>query len=176
MSAPVDLRALYESYWNELCGYLRHRFGLGPPEPEDIVQAAFANFAAVASQGKIANPRAFLYATARHLVFDHHRHQRYCDGHARDVQHTAEHEILSEISPERVLLDRERVRLLSEALKRLSPKQRRMVLLSRFEGLSHTEIAARFGVSAASVQKQVERGLAECHRYMNAVSKPRAKK
>ena len=83
-SAPVDrerrqlLSDLYLVHWKGLCGYVRAQFGPGPPEPEDVAQSAFIRFAA-ADAAHIENPRAFLYATARNLVIDHHRHaQRVC--------------------------------------------------------------------------------------------------
>lgn len=171
----VDLNALYARYWQELCNYLRRTFGAGPPEPEDIAQATFAKFAAVPEPEAVANPRAFLYATARNLVHDYFRHQRYRDSHVQDVQHTADHQILYEISPERVLLDRERVHLLTAALARLPLKTRRMILLHRFEGLTHAEIAKRFGVSTSLVQKKIEQALEECNRYMNSASEDRKK-
>lgn len=45
--APA-LALLYEADWEELVRYVRRTFGRGPPGPEDVVQAAFADFGALA--------------------------------------------------------------------------------------------------------------------------------
>lgn len=163
-----ELTALYERHWTELCAHVRRTFGFGPPEPEDVAQAAFVSFASYPQRAEVENPRAFLYATARNIVLNHLRHEKYCRDHARDVLHGADLEILSDISPERVLLDKERVRLFAAALAKLPTKIRRMVLLNRLEGLSYADIAARFGATESSVQKQISRALAACRIDMAA--------
>ncbi len=165
-AAPMDLAALYERHWGELCAHVRKTFGIGPPEPEDVVQAAFVSFVSYPERATVANPRAFLYASVRNIVLNHLRHEKHCNDHAQDVLHGATHDVMYEISPERVLLDREHVRHLAQALAGLPAKTRRLVLLNRLEGLSHGEIAARFGMSEASVQKQISRALATCRLRM----------
>src|SRR5688572_3251372 len=75
-----QLSDLYRVHWKGLCGYVRAQFGPGPPEPEDVAQTAFIRFAA-ADPAHIENPRAFLYATARNLVIDHHRHAQRASAH-----------------------------------------------------------------------------------------------
>lgn len=164
--SALDLDCLYKSYGRELCGYLRQRFGAGPPEPEDIAQASFARLA-TALTSEIDHPRSFLYATARNLVSDYRRRQCHRNSHVDDMLHIAQHTMLDEITPERVLLDRERVRILSDALASLPERQRNIFLLSRLDGLPYAEIATRVGISASNVQKLVQRALAKCSRHMN---------
>ena len=169
-SAPVDrerrqqLSDLYRVHWKGLCGYVRAQFGPGPPEPEDVAQSAFIRFAA-ADPAHIENPRAFLYATARNLVIDHHRQaQRACG--ARAGRAVGADDRVYELSPENVLLQAERFRILAQALERMPLKRRRLVLLNRFEGLSYAEIGEQFGMSAENVRKHIERTLAECLRAL----------
>ena len=64
-----------------------------------------------------------------------------------------------ESSPENVLLQAERFRILAQALERMPLKRRRLVLLHRFEGLSYAEIGEQFGMSAENVRKHIERTL-----------------
>jgi RNA polymerase sigma-70 factor (ECF subfamily) len=168
-SAPVDgerrrqLSDLYQVHWQGLCGYVRAQFGPGPPEPEDVAQSAFIRFAAADPQ-HIHNPRAFLYATARNLVIDHHRREQRVVAHEQSEQ-SAEDRVY-ELSPENVLLQAERFRILAQALERMPLKRRRLVLLNRFEGLSYAEIGEQFGMSAENVRKHIERTLAECLRAL----------
>ncbi len=169
-AAPVDrarrqqLSDLYLVHWQGLCGYVRAQFGPGPPEPEDIAQSAFIRYAA-ADPAKIDNPRAFLYATARNLVIDHHRRERTVSAHEQ-VARAAADENVYELSPENVLLQAERFRILAQALERMPLKRRRLVLLNRFEGLSYAQIGEQFGMSAENVRKHIERTLAECLRAL----------
>ena len=167
-SAPVDrerrqqLSDLYLVHWQGLCGYVRAQFGPGPPEPEDVAQSAFMRFAAT-DPAHVQNPRAFLYATARNLVIDHHRREQRVAAH--EQAESAEDRVY-ELSPENVLLQAERFRILAQALERMSLKRRRLVLLNRFEGLSYAEIGKQFGMSAENVRKHIERTLAECLRAL----------
>jgi RNA polymerase sigma factor (sigma-70 family) len=155
-----QLSDLYVVHWQGLCGYVRAQFGPGPPEPEDVAQSAFIRFAA-ADPTRIENPRAFLYATARHLVIDHHRQARRAAAHCDAAQDS-----VYELSPENVLLQAERFRILARALERMPLKRRRLVLLNRFEGLSYAQIGEQFGMSAENVRKHIERTLAECLRAL----------
>lgn len=168
-SAAVDrerrqqLSDLYLVHWKGLCGYVRAQFGPGPPEPEDVAQSAFIRFAA-ADAAHIDNPRAFLYATARNLVIDHHRKERTAAAHEQAVRSVDDQ--VYELSPENVLLQAERFRILAQALERMPLKRRRLVLLNRFEGLSYAQIGEQFGMSAENVRKHIERTLAECLRAL----------
>jgi RNA polymerase sigma-70 factor (ECF subfamily) len=168
-SEPADgerrrqLSDLYRVHWQGLCGYVRAQFGPGPPEPEDVAQSAFMRFAAADPQ-HIHNPRAFLYATARNLVIDHHRREQRVAAHEQAEQSGEDR--VYELSPENVLLQAERFRILARALERMPLKRRRLVLLNRFEGLSYAEIGEQFGMSAENVRKHIERTLAECLRAL----------
>lgn len=175
-SPPVDrerrqqLSDLYLIHWKGLCGYVRAQFGPGPPEPEDVAQSAFIKFAA-ADPAHIENPRAFLYATARHLVIDHHRQAQRAGAHEQAAESAAADRVY-ELSPENVLLQAERFRILAQALERMPLKRRRLVLLNRFEGLSYAQIGEQFGMSAENVRKHIERTLAECLRALDAAQRP----
>lgn len=171
---PPGLAALYDRYWGELCIYVRRSFGAGPPEPEDVAQAAFTRYAAVQDKGSVENPRAFLYATARNIVIDHHRHARTADTYARDIGAYAEHEGVTEISPERVLLGKERLNRLLAFLGRMPERRRRVVLLNRMEGLSVAEVADRFGISEEAARKQIVRAVADCLAHLDDPSETKS--
>ncbi|MGE5502716.1 MAG: RNA polymerase sigma factor, partial [Ignavibacteriales bacterium] len=80
------LAALYRRHWAELVGYARRTFGAGPPEPEDIVQATFARFAALPANTEVANPRAFLFRTAHNIGVDAQRSRIRAGAAASDPQ------------------------------------------------------------------------------------------
>ena len=167
-----QLSDLYRAHWNGLCRYVRGQFGAGPPEPEDVVQSTFARFAA-ADTACIENPQAFLYTTARHLVIDYRRRALRGRAYEQVLEASSPEASVYELSPENVLLQTERFRILAEALERMPLRRRRLVLLNRFEGLSYGEIGERFGMSAENVRKHIERTLAECLRALDSAQRPR---
>lgn len=154
-STALNLNDLYERYWGELCRYLNRRFGAGPPEPEDIAQVAFAKFIAIANRQCISNPRAFLYKTARNAVVDHHRKTRCQDSYVADALARAGEEILDEITPERVIMERERFAILNDVVKWLPEKQRRVLMMSRYHGETYAEISRKTGWSKSDIGRQV---------------------
>jgi RNA polymerase sigma-70 factor (ECF subfamily) len=167
-----DLRGLdeaYRRYRGEVSAYIERKFGRGPPEPDDVAQTAFLRFASYARDNPIENPRAFLYTLARNIVLDHRRRAQVAEAHARELKPSLA-DAPYEFSPERVLLDRERLGLLVEALTQMPLRRRRMVLMNRFENLSCEEIGRRLGVSTSTVQKEVVRGLAECLDHLSAAA------
>ena len=167
------LTRLYRAHRQELCGYVMAIFGRGPPEPEDVVQAAFAKFFELDRPEEVSSPRAYLYSAARNFVIDEKRRERRSGAFAKELRYGADQEILSDSLPERVLLGGERCELLFKALKRMPAKRRRLILLNRFEEMSCEEIGRKFGMSSAAVQKQIERALCECLRFMETMDRER---
>lgn len=157
---------LYAQFWQELCRYVRAKFGGGPPEPADVVQSAFARFAAIDHLGSIENPRAFLYATTRNIVIDHRRRTRTQAAHAQSLLADAGEEILDGITPERVLLGKETLRIVRETIRRLPRKQRRVLVLHRLHNQSFTDISRRTGWSQSDVRRQVCKAIAAVERAL----------
>ncbi len=73
-------------------------------------------------------------------------------------------------SPEADVLAKDEMRVVEAALAELPGKCRDVLLLSRVEGLSHSEIAAKLGVSRSLVEKYIVRSLLHCRRRLAAES------
>jgi RNA polymerase sigma factor (sigma-70 family) len=168
--APPALATLYERHWQELVRYVRFTFGAGPPEPEDVVQAAFTHFAALVQPELVGNPRAFLYRAARNFVIDQRRHglvraraaQR---GYLQDTVETAD-----EHDSERVLEGKDRLRILEETVRGLPPRLRDALILHRIEELSYVDVARRMGVSQTTAKRLVAEAILICHRAVSAAT------
>ena len=162
--APRQGRLVQAIY--ELCKYIAARVGTGPPEPEDVVQAAFTKFAALKAPEKVVNPRAFLYRTALNIVIDANRraqrhHASLIQGVAPDLE-----EATDDLEPERVLLGKEALLLLRQAVLTLPPRDRSFLLAHRLEGLSYAEIARRANMAPSTVREIVEKSFAVCAKIM----------
>lgn len=166
----TSLPILYARYVRELSTYARRRVGKGPPEPEDLVQQAFANFAGLQNPAAVKNPRAFLYRVIANLITDHNRsagHRRTVDVADEDLEELSEDQ--DEISPEIVLLDRERFSKVAETIRALPRRQRRFLLLNRFHGMTYTEIARRNGVSIMTAKREVDAAIRKCRLALDAL-------
>ena len=154
-----ELEQAYRQYWSELCKYINTKFGPGPPDPEDVAQLAFTRYAALENPAEVKNPRAYLYSTARNIVFDHYRKDKVARSYADDIQAQPELYGLEEITPEHVSIERDRLNIISEAIRRLPEKQQVVLTLKRCHGATYAQIAARTGWSMADISRQLSRAL-----------------
>lgn len=160
---PYDsarLGELYRTQWRSLCRYISSRFGAGPPEPEDVAQAAFAKFAALEQPEAIGNPAAFLRRAAHNIAVDAYRHQARTSIILHDLG-IAESDN-ADLSPEDVLSARDELALVDEVIAGLKPKQRVAFLLHRIDGLTFVEIAQRMGISPSGARLLVDTALDAC--------------
>jgi len=163
--APL-LARLYRSHWRELCAYVRRRFGAGPPEPEDIAQAAFVRLSAKGDLGGLENPRAFLYRVVHNLAIeDRRRHRTRAGAEADSIPLAAEE--TDDRDPERVSIGKDRRRLLEIAFASLEPRTRQILIMSRQDELSSAEIARRLGLSPTHVKRLIGEGIAHCRAFVD---------
>lgn len=159
-SQAVAVEELYRTYWKDLCQQLRRAFGSGPPEPEDVAQAAFARFAELGEAVQVRNPRALLLVTARNIVLDHKRRNGRHAAYARSMQAELLNAGQDDISPERALLDMERLEIVRRAIDQLPHKQKVVLSLHRHRGYTYQQIVKETGWSYGDVYRQMESALA----------------
>ena len=153
------LRELYRNHFGELVGRLRKLYGAGPPDPEDMAQAAFEKIAKLEDVSHIHSPRAFLFRTAINLTINARSREKRARAHAeQEIIHFPEAG-LEENSPEIVFMEKQAIAALGDALKALPPKQREIILRSRFHGETYAEIRAATGWSEADISRQLARAL-----------------
>lgn len=162
-SGGGHVESLYRLYWGELCKYINRRYGSGPPDPEDVVQQAFENYAALADPSVVENPRAFLYRTAANLVADHYRSAAFRKNVSTgDVDLDEVIGAHDDITPEAFLIDRRRYERVMETIAGLPRRQRRFLVLNRMQGMTYTEIARRNGVSISTAEREVKAAVGIC--------------
>lgn len=121
---------------------------------EDIVQDAFAGLAA-ASRGRLRDPGAALAYVRTSVVNGSRsalRRRRTARGYVplRGIE--------DELPDDRVVLAEEHQEILT-ALGRLAPRQREVLILRYWSGLSEAEIAHTLGISRGSVKSTASRAL-----------------
>ena len=158
-AADERLDALYRNHFPELCANIRKSFGSGPPEPEDAVQTAFAKFAKLENPAAVRAPRAFLYIAARNVILDHKRSAKVADAYIAE-QIALDLELkLVRITPERVVVAKQRVETLIEAMRTLPKKQLVILAMSRLEGKSYREIREETVWSAGDISRNMNAGI-----------------
>lgn len=164
---PSEIEYLYRAHWQDLCHWLRRRYGAGPPEPEDIAQTAFLKMADVKNLAGIENPRAYLFSIAANTAltgikwFD--RTRRFIEGELAESGYP-----LEEISPERAYSSRERFAVVEDQLEALPEKQREIVIRSRLGGQTYEQISAETGWSMADISRQLTAALTAMRRALEA--------
>lgn len=139
---------------SRLRGFLRRRMQSVPDEVEDLVQETLLALHLQRGTYDPALPvSAWVHAVARHKLVDLWR---------RRGRRESLHDTLDEVDPELLVAaadDGGARRDLAALLQTLPPAQRRAIELTKVEGLSVTEAAARTGASESAIKVQVHRGL-----------------
>ena len=164
-----NLAQLYHRFWGEICKYVNSTFGSGPPDPEDVAQAVFTNFAALDNADDIENPRAFLYRSAHNMVVSHHRKAATRRRYMMEQKNTDPNRERDDIHPERILITRERLALLERVMWDMPVKRRRMLILNRFDGLTYAEISRQSGLSQSAVKKHVMKALTDFNKALKKI-------
>lgn len=147
-----------------LLGYFRRRLAQ-PADARDLVQEVYLRLLHTdrGDAATITDPEAYLFTVAANLV------KEEAVLHRRRALHVDVALVLPELEANEdsadELLDRQRrERLLAEALQRLPPRHRAVMLMQYRERLGYAEIAKRLGVSTHMVKKYVVQALALCRR------------
>ncbi|WP_368565573.1 RNA polymerase sigma factor [Pseudoxanthomonas sp. UTMC 1351] len=147
---------------DELLSYLRRRTR-DAETAADLAQETFSRMMVYRDAPNIENHALLMYRIAHNLVLELQR-----SGYRR---HAARHVPLSsagplcadespveEIANARLSLDL----LLKRTLLELPPKCRLAFKLSRFDGLTYPQVAAKMGISVKMVEKHISRALLAC--------------
>jgi RNA polymerase sigma factor (sigma-70 family) len=145
-----------------LRGYLR---GLvTPSDVDDIVQETYVRMLRARSRGQIDSPRGLLFATARNVAKDLFRRRataRTISVAEVDVSHVLDG---APSVPDRVSRANE-ADLLRAAIKSLPDRCREILILRKFENLSHREIAQKLGIAEHTVEAQLTKALHRCEDF-----------
>jgi RNA polymerase sigma-70 factor, ECF subfamily len=158
---------IVKTYWRKVFN-VAYRFVGTYDEAEDLTQDIFLKvFRSLGTFDRRANFQTWLISVSRNFCIDRYRSGR------RDRQVFAR-----EIDPSTVQAEapgpgadarveqQDRIALLREALKALSPALRSAVLLRDIHELSYQEIAEQLGVAEGTVKSRINRGRAELARQI----------
>ncbi len=125
---------------------------------DDLLQDVYVRVCEAALKQKPDKARLFTFTTARNLLIDRVRRERVIPIEAVENLE-ALNAAIEEPAPDRNVIAREELRRVQAALDRLPPRCREVVILRRIEGLSRRNIAARMGISEATVAEHLANGI-----------------
>ena len=134
-------------------------------DAEEVLQDVFLKLWESRSRLKeIDNPQAYIFRMTRNRTLDLlsriGRDQKLIKQLWANIR-------MSEEFTEQILQARESQKLIREAMTELSDRQRKIVELSREEGLSHDEIASKLGLSKQTIKNHLSEALKKIRLYLD---------
>ena len=150
---------LYRDHRDWLFGWLRKSLNCAQ-RAEDLSQDTFMRLLGRDELREPREPRAFLVAIAKGLLFDYFRRAALEQAYLTELMLIPESE---QPSPEAQQLILEDLKAIDRLLGKLSSKARAAFLYNRLDGLGHAEIAQRLGVSVPRVRQYLAQGIRQCY-------------
>lgn len=142
---------LYKRFHKPVRAWLRKRLGCNLLELDDLAQEVFIRLLRFDSKGLVDNPAGYLFKIASNVVNDWDQLVRNRDPH--------DPEWLDELTIESPLIeDLEQSELneyVSQLLAELPPRNREMLMLHVYEGLTYNQIAERTGTTYRTVMRRL---------------------
>lgn len=156
---------IVRTYWRKVFN-VAYRFVGTYDEAEDLTQEIFLKvFRSLSTFDRRANFQTWLISVSRNLCIDRYRSgRRDRQVFAREIDPSTVQAESRGPSPHARVETQDRVGLLREALRGLSPALRKAVLLRDIHELSYQEIAERLGIAEGTVKSRINRGRAELAR------------
>lgn len=131
----------------------------GRAAEEDVVQELWLRLQSVSDDPPIENPGAYLNRAtlnaARDALRDVARTGRDISGEIAELLWVED----DRPSPERIIIGRDMVALLAQAIEAFPEPTRTIFRLNRFQGMPQREIATRQGVSTTIIERHIRRAL-----------------
>lgn len=140
-----------------LMRYLRRNWRDAAELP-DLRQEVYVRVFQAARVREPEQAGAFLFSTARHLLIDRARRAQIVSI-ATFADLEQEQFDQNDLTPERHASGRAELRLLQHALNALPPRCKEVVSRRKIDGMSQREIADSMGITVATVEKQMAKGM-----------------
>ncbi|MBO9708518.1 MAG: sigma-70 family RNA polymerase sigma factor [Caulobacter sp.] len=159
-----DLSRLNRRYRPALMAFFMRR-AASHSDAEDMTQELFAKLA-TARTGAMDNTDAYIFQMAANLLRDRGRREKVRAHYRASVQ--ADGGDLEPLDPARVLLGRESLGEVSDALRELPDRTRAIFLLFRLEGMKQSDLADLYGISVSAVQKHIFKAMTHLTKRLRA--------
>jgi len=157
-------REIFERYWNKVYA-IGLRLSKSPELAKDLAQETFIKIWNNRDKlPAVTNFSAFLFTVARHLAIDHLRKKVFT---TNNEDYLVEYFSDETIPPHEKAEYKELEKLLNSAVNNLPTQLQQVFRLSRFEGLSHAEIALRMNITRITSKSYMVRALYAIRKYLS---------
>jgi RNA polymerase sigma-70 factor (ECF subfamily) len=167
---PLSVQEIIRRHHSALLSFLRQRLRIAH-DADDVAQESYIRMMQYDGSREIRSPSSMLFRIAINVANDLGRAE--LARRASDQRSLDDLELVSELpSAEREMGARQELELLKGVIARLSPKCRRVFLLSRARLMTYPEIALHCGISLKMVEKHISRALAICAKELRDAAEP----
>lgn len=166
------LAQTYRVLFQPLCGLIKHAFGMGPPEPEEVAQIAFEKLIRYRQRDQIRDLKAWLFTAARHVVLDHNRRRKLSEHYAAEQVAFKSIRLTEQMTPDSILEHRDRFEIIACAMARLPEHQRTMIVLNRIDGLGYRAISKKTGWSIGYISGQLNDAVEQLTKALEQPERP----
>lgn len=131
---------------------------------EDLEQEVYVRLLRISNEELVRCPEAYVYRIASNLLgrFTLRERQEPLSLDSEALAGLAEELQDDAPTPEELYDERGREERLWTIVMQLPPMQKAVFVLARYQGLSHSEIGAKLGISALTVKKHMSRAICRC--------------
>lgn len=150
------LNTIIEKYYDEIYRFCVYLTG-SETDSYDVTQETFLKFIKYVDSYRYKNLKGYLLIIARNSCYDWFRRGKVtlCIEEADKTGGNDSH-----------IVNAENRLLLRQALLRIAPEQREVIILRSYEGLKFTEIAKMQGSNISTVKSRYFQGLKKLHRLL----------
>ncbi|MFT4089198.1 MAG: sigma-70 family RNA polymerase sigma factor [Asticcacaulis sp.] len=158
----ASLARLYRQYSQSLQRFFMRRVR-DREEAQDMTHDLLLKLAHRSDVEKMENPEGYLFTAAANALKDRARHKVISTRYLLEAGNTQKN--IEDISPERVLMNRQSLDRIMLALGKLDERAREVFILHRLEGMKYADIAGMYGLSVSSIEKDMIRAIAHLANY-----------
>ena len=154
---------IFNHYWDQIYS-TAFAFTKSAELSKDLAQDVFVKIWITREKlSEVNRFESFLYITARNLILDMLRKKIFTEENEEYLKKYFEE---SSHNPDRKLEFKEFEEKIHQAINQLPPQQQTAFRLSRFNGLSHEEIARQMGVSKQTVKSYIVRAIVNLRQFI----------
>jgi RNA polymerase sigma-70 factor (ECF subfamily) len=157
-SRRASFASFYRATLMPLRRYLARMLG-NPGDAEDLAHDAYVRIYKSMEVEPVAQPKAYLFTTARRLALNQIKRRKIAPVHASDGANIIEFAEAGVPGVERVVMARQEWARLEAAIEELPTGCRNVLLLRKRDRLSHEKIGLQLGIAVSTVEKQHARAL-----------------
>jgi len=163
---PAVIEEIFNLHYDEM--YLVARRYLDVEESQDIVQEVFLKLVERGETEVVTSLKAYLYRAVIHTCLNWLKQKRVRNEYAYEFRIRLLEEEAKKVDggSDALVTEKELLLLVRKTVTSLPEKSRKIFEMSRYDGLTHKEIAKKMNISVRTVETQVYRALKVLHREL----------